>query len=154
MCPEHGPRWKLIRNAPGVDVIIVRDERVLLARRAFEPDRGLWELPGGFIELGEHPADAARREAIEELGIRVQLTQFVGFAILRYNDDIVEAGLYEATTADDPVAGDGEVSEFNWFDFDELPPAAEMARGHRDRLDGWLHWRRGEVDEPPALRLG
>lgn len=43
-------------------------ERVLLLRRA---DNGCWCFAGGSVELGEHVADAARREVFEEAGIRV-----------------------------------------------------------------------------------
>lgn len=45
--------------------------RVLLCRRAIEPRRGLWTLPAGFLENGETMAEGARREALEEAGIRL-----------------------------------------------------------------------------------
>jgi len=57
--------------------VAIRDARgcVLLARH-FEGDR--WVLPGGAIEPGETPADAAVREAWEETGLLVRLTRLVG----------------------------------------------------------------------------
>ncbi|MBH9552494.1 NUDIX hydrolase [Inhella gelatinilytica] len=49
------------------------DGRVLLCRRAIEPQRGLWTLPAGFMELGESVAEGALRETLEEAGARVAL---------------------------------------------------------------------------------
>jgi ADP-ribose pyrophosphatase YjhB (NUDIX family) len=51
---------------------------VILLRRGFEPGRGLWTFPGGFVDLGESVEQAARREAREELDIDVRLERLVG----------------------------------------------------------------------------
>jgi len=57
----------------GVGGFIHRDGRVLLIRRRFEPNRGRWAPPGGLLEVGEDPAEAARREVREELGLEVEV---------------------------------------------------------------------------------
>jgi 8-oxo-dGTP diphosphatase len=58
-----------------VGAAIVRDGRVLATRRTKPPQaRGLWELPGGKVELGERPHDALVREIREELGCVVRVT--------------------------------------------------------------------------------
>ena len=49
------------------------DARVPRAARARDRERGWWDLPGGFCDGWEHPADAAVREAREELGVEVRL---------------------------------------------------------------------------------
>jgi 8-oxo-dGTP diphosphatase len=57
-------------------VLIRTDGRVLLAKRAAEKiDGGLWEFPGGKVELFESPADALERELREELGISLGATE-------------------------------------------------------------------------------
>ena len=58
---------------------IVRDAsgRVLLVQRANEPSRGLWSLPGGRVEAGESPEEAAAREVFEETGLRVRVGELV-----------------------------------------------------------------------------
>ena len=43
--------------------------RVLLGRRAVEPDLGLWDMLGGYLEEHEHPLDGLRRELLEETGL-------------------------------------------------------------------------------------
>ena len=57
---------------PGVQGILERDGRVLLARRELEPRRGHWDLPGGFLNETEAPADGLRREFREETGLDVE----------------------------------------------------------------------------------
>ena len=59
---------------------LVLDEngRVLLGRRAFEPFKGRWDTPGGFLEEGEHPLDGLRRELREETGLEVEPVDFLG----------------------------------------------------------------------------
>ena len=56
----------------GVGVVVVREERVLLIRRAKPPRRGEWSLPGGLQKLGETVFEAASREVMEETGVTVQ----------------------------------------------------------------------------------
>jgi len=54
------------------------DGRVLLGRRARDPDRGLWDIVGGFLEEAEHPLDALVREVREETGLDVVPGAFLG----------------------------------------------------------------------------
>ena len=56
----------------GVGAVIVHEGRALLVRRDTEPLRGEWSIPGGALELGERLRDGARREALEETGLRVE----------------------------------------------------------------------------------
>lgn len=151
-CPVHGRRWKLVRNAPAADVLIVRSDRVLLSRRAIEPHLGKWETPGGLQDLGEHPGDCARREVIEELGVTVRLVEVLGIYLDAFEDGFGQTVVYLGEIDGDPGAGDHESLEWRWFGIDELPPAADMAFTHRRRIDDWLAWRAS--GSRPALGLG
>lgn len=58
--------------------VIVRDGRVLLCRLGSpEPDQGKWTLPGGGLDFGEHPEQAAIREVREETGFEVRLGELL-----------------------------------------------------------------------------
>jgi len=60
--------------APVTATIVESDGRLLLVRRKFDPGKGLWCLPTGFIETGETPGESAVREVQEESGLDVELT--------------------------------------------------------------------------------
>lgn len=81
------PKAKFVYDYPRpmvtVDVVIVTQEakpRVLLIRRKRDPFAGAWALPGGFVEMDESLEDAARRELLEETGVRArELAQLGAF---------------------------------------------------------------------------
>jgi ADP-ribose pyrophosphatase YjhB (NUDIX family) len=80
-----------------VSAMVWRGREILLMRRA---DNGHWGLPGGFVELGESVADAARREVVEETGWSVELGRLIGV----YSDPATQVVDYstEATEATQP----------------------------------------------------
>ena len=73
------------RNPRPTGLMIIRDgDSVLVVERAHEPRAGQWAIPGGFCDGWESPAQAAVREAREELGVDVELDDFVGMYIGDY----------------------------------------------------------------------
>jgi ADP-ribose pyrophosphatase YjhB (NUDIX family) len=123
------------------------DRRLLLARRAHEPFRGLWDTPGGFVEEDEHPLDALRRELREETGLEIEPLAFFGVWMDVYGDAVgaqTTLNLYwtarvvggEASPADD-------VAELGWFAPAELPGPAELAFTQASSvLERWRATRR------------
>lgn len=70
---------KMMRSpALAVDVVIKIRGGVVLVKRRNEPYRGMWALPGGFVEYGEKVEFAAVREAREETGIKVKIQKLLG----------------------------------------------------------------------------
>lgn len=61
------------RPVIGVGGVVVRGSRALIVKRAHEPRRGEWSIPGGTVELGEPLTDAVRRELREETGLDVEV---------------------------------------------------------------------------------
>jgi 8-oxo-dGTP diphosphatase len=122
--------------------VVVDDEgRVLLARRAGEVFHGYWDLPGGFLDEGEHPLDALRRELREETGLEVDPGELIGIWMDRYGDtEDAHATLNLYWTArvlgGEPDAAD-DVSELAWFRPDELPPPGELAFHIAEVLAVW-----------------
>jgi ADP-ribose pyrophosphatase YjhB (NUDIX family) len=94
------------------------DGRIILLRRGFEPGRGLWTFPGGFVDLGESVEEAARRETREELEIDVELGPVVG--VYSRPEDRVVLIVYAATTTQAPRTTD-EAPEVRAFTPPELP---------------------------------
>jgi ADP-ribose pyrophosphatase YjhB (NUDIX family) len=133
-CPECGFR-AYAASAPTASALpLDRQGRVLLARRAIEPDRGKWDILGGFLEEGEHPLDGLRRELREETGLEVEPLEFLTATVDRYGSgEGAQATLNLVWTAR-AVGGEAEpaddVSELRWFRPGELPPPEECAFEH------------------------
>ena len=70
------------RTRVGAYVVIVRDGAVLLVRFA---GSGRWTLPGGGLDHGEDPRDAAVREVEEETGLRIALGELIGIDSARWD---------------------------------------------------------------------
>lgn len=97
---------------------VAADGRIILLRRGFDPGKGLWTFPGGYVDLGESVEDAARRETREELEIEVELGRLVG--VYSRAEDAVVLVVYAATTTQTPRTTD-EAPEVRAFAPDELP---------------------------------
>src|SRR4051794_31701214 len=76
------------------------DGRVILLKRGFEPGKGKWTFPGGFVDLGESVEQAAGREVMEELQIEVELGSVLG-VYSRPNDRVILI-VFRATTLMEP----------------------------------------------------
>ena len=113
-------------SKPTAGALVEDDERrLLLARRALEPFKGRWDIPGGFLEEGEHPLDGLRRELREEAGVEIEPGDFLGVWMDRYGDAEdapATINLYWTAriTAGEPRPDD-DVDELRWFGRDELP---------------------------------
>jgi 8-oxo-dGTP diphosphatase len=111
--------------------LVEEDGRVLLARRALEPFKGRWDIPGGFLDEGEHPLDGLRRELREETGLEVEPVDFLGFWMDSYGgDSTAEATLnlyWTARVVGGEPEPDDDVNELRWFKAGELPPPGELA---------------------------
>ena len=68
MAPENP-----VRPIVGVGAVIVKEGRAIIVRRANEPYKGEWSIPGGRVELGESLRDAVCREMREETGLEVEV---------------------------------------------------------------------------------
>jgi len=108
--------------------LVQQDQKVLLVRRAFNPARGLWTLPAGFVDAGEDPARAAERECLEETGLSARVTRLVdvlfgqehprgAHILIVYQAEIISGGLQPGDDA----------SEVAFFSLNQLPPLAFSA---------------------------
>ncbi|MCG3174563.1 MAG: hypothetical protein GMKNLPBB_02808 [Myxococcota bacterium] len=131
-----------------VDVIIEHPRGIVLIERKFEPLG--WALPGGFVEPGEHVAEAARREIREETGLETELLeQFFAYSNpardkRKHTVSVVFAGW----AAGEPRAGDDAMG-VRFFKREELP--ANLCFDHGQILADYFVWR-DTGRRPPAER--
>jgi 8-oxo-dGTP diphosphatase len=106
----------------GVGAIVVRDEALLMVRRAQEPARGLWSVPGGKVERAEYLADAVRREVREETGLEIEVGDVAGFFEVIGEDDhyVIMDFLATYEGDDSPQPGD-DVDRVRWVPLEEIP---------------------------------
>jgi ADP-ribose pyrophosphatase YjhB (NUDIX family) len=67
-----------IRPHVGVGILLIRDNKLLLVKRKYDPDAGYWSIPGGHLDLGEETEKAAEREGFEETGFKVKVKKLAG----------------------------------------------------------------------------
>ncbi|HEU4752724.1 MAG TPA: NUDIX hydrolase [Armatimonadota bacterium] len=101
-------------------VVATVGDRVLLLRRAIQPAYGAWVFPGGFVDRGEHPAEAAVREAREEAGVEIALEGILGIYSHPPGSPVVLVVYRGAVTAGEPQALD-ESLEYGLFPPGALP---------------------------------
>lgn len=118
-------------------VLVERDGQVLLGRRRWNPGKGKWYLPSGFVDYGESVVLAAQREVYEETGLTVEATGLLGVwdfdlavgekkGILIFYRGRIVAGT--------PTAAD-DVIELGWFTPETLPEMAFST--HREIISLW-----------------
>jgi 8-oxo-dGTP diphosphatase len=115
--------WWLVRRprTEGVKIVVRREDDVLLVRHAYGR-RGEWDLPGGFMNSGEPPQDAALREVEEELGLRATRPVALGTLLQRGGGkrDMVHG--FAADADGTPlVIDEAEIAHARWFAHDDLP---------------------------------
>jgi 8-oxo-dGTP diphosphatase len=117
-CPHCGYGAYYNPKPVAAAIPLTTDNRIVLLRRGFDPGKGLWTFPGGFVDLGETVEAAARREAAEEIEADVELGDLVG--VYSREDERVVLIVFAATTHDEPQTTD-EALEVQAFAPDEIP---------------------------------
>lgn len=121
-CPAHERSW--YRNSsPSVGCALVRGGRALVTIRGREPEKGRYDVPGGFLEPGEHPVDGLVREAREELGVEIdEVSGPVMMATHRYGeggDHVLALGFTARIVEGEPAPAD-DAAGLAWVSLEEL----------------------------------
>jgi len=124
VCPVCG--WIYFTDPKvAVAVLVEQDAKVLLVRRAVDPQRGYWSLPAGFIDAGEDPMEAAMRECLEETGLKVKIVALLDVV---YGQEHPRGANFVIVYQGEIVSGaqqpGDDVDAVGFFPRDQLPPLA------------------------------
>jgi ADP-ribose pyrophosphatase YjhB (NUDIX family) len=117
--------------------LVVERGRVLLLRRGIEPEVGKWTFPGGFVDFGETPTEAAARETLEEVGMRVQIQRHLGLYADPANPHAAVA-VYLASPGEEAPGVSEEALEVRFFAAAEIPWDDIAFRTTHEALRDWL----------------
>ena len=127
----HSQLWLM-----GANALILRDGEVLLVKRT---DTGEWSAVSGIVDPGEHPAETAVREALEEAGVVIEVERMLWTAVM---DEVVydngdrclflDHGFRARWVSGEPVVGDEESTEVAWF------PVGALPEPRQERLDAMV----------------
>ena len=113
----------------------------LLVLRAFDPKKGFWDLPGGFLETEEKPEEGLRRELHEELGVEITDVSFLGIFADRYGEgekmEITFNVYYRARIASGDPTPASDIADARWFNAASLPEHMAFESNEK-ALDAWL----------------
>jgi ADP-ribose pyrophosphatase YjhB (NUDIX family) len=95
-----------------------------VTQRARDPEKGKFDVPGGFLRPGEDPIDGLRREVREELGVEVDtdIDKCISMATHTYGDEgdfVLALGFKATLVSGDPTPAD-DVAAFRWVTKEEL----------------------------------
>jgi ADP-ribose pyrophosphatase YjhB (NUDIX family) len=137
-----------LNPSPVAGVVPVRDDgKVLLIRRDIEPQRGLWQVPSGFVEMDESTEETAARELMEEAGLGLSgELQLLNVYTARWGLVVIN---YEGV-AQGEASVEHEVSEVRWFAPAELPWTELAFQSTESALREWMRRRGLGTPEPWA----
>ena len=164
--PEGSYTYPYPRPMVTVDAVVfsIRERRlhVLLIRRGHEPFKGMWALPGGFLEMDEELEDAVARELEEETALRgVRLEQFHTFGAVGRDPRgrvLTVAYFGIVNGIDHAIRAGDDAADVGWLAVEDLP---RLTADHNDiiaRAVKELHIRftaAGDVFDllPPTVSL-
>src|SRR5260221_9304954 len=129
VCPSCG-RIHFFDPKVAVGVLIQDAGRLLLVKRGFDPERGKWSVPAGFVDAGEDPARAAEREVLEETGLQVRVTGLLDvYARARVTEGADILIVYQAQVAGGQLTPGDDAEAVGYFDPNDLPELAFDSTG-------------------------
>jgi len=119
--------------------VVEQENRIALLKRAMDPQKGLWVMPGGFVDRGEELTAAALRETAEECGLGIRIKGLLG--VYSYSGETQVVVVYTAQyISGDIVAGD-ETLEARFFEPGEIPWGRLAFRSTTDALKDYFKTR-------------
>jgi NAD+ diphosphatase len=112
-----------LNPAPCVTVVVHYEDKIVLAKRAIEPHKDLWNMPGGFVNPNETPAQTVHRELMEEISVEVEIVTQLGETMPDTYDKFLSPTLtfiYLVKPLSLDLVPQDDVAEVRWLDPSEI----------------------------------
>ncbi len=121
-------------------VIVEKDDKIILLKRAMRPERGKWVMPGGYIDRGEKVEEAAVRETREECEIDIELKDL--FGVYSYPGYLEVVIVYLAEYKSGIIAAGDETTDTKLIDIEEIPWDNLAFESTRDALKDYCAFKK------------
>ena len=112
----------------------------------FSKKYGQWDVPGGFLELGEHPEAGLQREMREELGVEIEILEMLGIFMDHYCQAGKKTGdstlniCYLAKIKSGKPKPSSDVAAYKWFKRSEIPIKKIAFKNGQAMIAAWLKY--------------
>ena len=117
-------------------VILALNGEIVLLKRGIPPSIGKWVFPGGYVDAGEPTEAAAAREALEEVGLEVEIEELVG--VYSYEGNRVILVVYSGHAVGGTLKGNFECLDVQTFPLDEIPWDDLAFESTKAAVSDWL----------------
>jgi 8-oxo-dGTP diphosphatase len=130
---------------PTVDIIIEKNNKVVLIKRKNEPFKNMLAIPGGFLEYGETVEHSAVREAKEETGLNVKLIEILGV----YSDPKRDPRKHTMSTAfiakplSTKLKASTDAKEAKWYSLNEIK-SKKLSFDHAQVIKDYMKWKKNK----------
>ena len=121
-------------------VIVEKDNKIILLKRAMSPERGKWVMPGGYVDRGEKVEEAALREAKEECKIDIELKEL--FGVYSYPGYLEVVIVYLAEYKSGTLAAGDETTDIKLIGIEDIPWSELAFESTRDALKDYCAFRK------------
>jgi len=129
----------------GIGVIVLRKDKVLLLKRKGSHGPGQWNLPGGHLDFGETIEECARRELVEETGLKASETKLIcvneelNFIKTDQKHYVTLGVLVEVKYGEPEIKEPDKCERLDWFRLDQLPsplfaPSQNIIESYRKKV--------------------
>ncbi|PWB54955.1 MAG: DNA mismatch repair protein MutT [Anaerolineales bacterium] len=130
ICPACG--WVYFPDPKVAVVVLIKEnDQVLLVQRRYDPQKGHWTLPSGFVDAGEDPMEAVVRECLEETGLTVGDVRLLDVI---YSSEYPRGAsiliLYQAQRIEGELRPGDDARQVRFYNRDNLPPLAFLSTRH------------------------
>jgi 8-oxo-dGTP diphosphatase len=130
---------------PTVDIIIEKNNKVVLIKRKNEPFRNMLAIPGGFVEYGETVEHAAVREAKEETGLKIKLIEILGVYSIPTRDPRKHTLGTEfiAKPLSKKLKASTDAKEAKWYSLNEIK-SKKLSFDHAQVIKDYMKWKKNK----------